>query len=41
MTCKQMGGACEKVFQADTFEEMAKMSQEHGMEMMQQQDKAS
>ena len=40
MTCKQMGGACEKVFQANTFEEMAKMSQEHGMEMMQQQDPA-
>lgn len=40
MTCKQMGGACDKVFQADTFAEMAALSQEHGMEMMQQQDQA-
>ncbi|MFY0671921.1 MAG: DUF1059 domain-containing protein [Bacteroidia bacterium] len=34
MTCKQLGGACDLEFKADTFEEMAKMSQTHGKEMM-------
>lgn len=38
MTCKQLGGACDKVFQASTFEEMAKMSKQHGMEMFQAGD---
>ena len=33
MTCKQLGGACEKQFQANTFEEMAQLSKSHGMEM--------
>lgn len=40
MTCKQLGGACDKAFHADTFEEMAKLSQEHGMEMFQAGDGA-
>lgn len=40
MTCKQLGGACEKVFQAETFEEIAEMSKKHGMEMFQQGDPA-
>ncbi|MGB5272943.1 MAG: DUF1059 domain-containing protein [Flavobacteriaceae bacterium] len=40
MTCKQMGGACEKVFHADTFEKMAEMSKQHGMEMFQKADPA-
>ncbi len=26
MTCKQLGGACDKEFQANTFEEMAELS---------------
>ena len=38
MTCKQLGGACDKKFQANSFEEMANMSQQHGMQMFQQQD---
>ena len=38
MTCAQLGGACDKEFQAGTFEEMAQLSQQHGMEMHQQQD---
>jgi hypothetical protein len=38
MTCKQLGGACDKVFQANTFEEIAELSKEHGMEMFQVQD---
>ena len=40
MTCKQLGGACDHEFHAETFEEMAKMSQQHGMEMMQKGDQA-
>lgn len=40
MTCKQLGGACDKVFQADTFEEMAELSKQHGMEMYKSQDAA-
>ena len=33
MTCKQLGGACDKSFQANTFEEMANLSKQHAMEM--------
>ena len=40
MTCKQLGGTCDKVFQADTFEEMANLSKKHGMEMFQAGDEA-
>lgn len=39
MTCEQLGGACLLVFQAETFEEMAKLSQQHGMEMFEKEDK--
>lgn len=38
MTCKQLGGACDLEFQADTFEEIAAMSKQHGMEMFQKHD---
>jgi len=38
MTCKQLGGACEIAFQAETFEELAELSKAHGMEMFQKQD---
>ena len=38
MTCKQLGGACDKEFRAETFEEMAEMSKKHGMEMFQEED---
>lgn len=38
MTCKQLGGACDKEFHAETFEEMAEMSKKHGMEMYQAGD---
>lgn len=31
MTCKQLGGACDKEFHAQTFEEMAELSKQHGM----------
>ena len=40
MTCKQLGGACDKEFQANTFEEMAEMSKKHGVEMFQKKDEA-
>ena len=38
MTCKQLGGACDKEFKANTFEEITTMSKMHGMEMYQKQD---
>ena len=40
MTCTQLGGACDKTFSAETFEEMAELSKAHGAEMMQKQDAA-
>jgi len=40
MTCIQLGGACELEFRAETFEQMAELSQQHGMEMLQKQDAA-
>ena len=40
MTCKQLGGTCDKKFHAETFEEIAEMSKQHGTEMFQQEDKA-
>lgn len=38
MTCKQLGGACDKAFHANTFEEISEMSKQHGMEMFQKND---
>ena len=40
MTCRQLGGACDLEFRASTFEEMAELSKQHGMQMHQQQDAA-
>ena len=40
MNCKQLGGACDLQFQARTFEGMASLSQQHGKEMHQQQERA-
>jgi len=40
MTCLQLGGACDKVFTANTFEEMAALSKQHGIEMFQAGDQA-
>jgi hypothetical protein len=39
MTCKQLGGACDKEFQAETFEGMAELSKKHGMEMAEMSDR--
>ena len=38
MTCRQLGGACDKEFHASTFEQMANLSKEHGMEMFEKGD---
>ena len=38
MTCKQLGGACDLEFEAETFEEMAELSKTHAMQMFQKQD---
>ncbi len=40
MNCKQLGGSCDKEFHANTFEEMAELSKQHGTEMFQKQDSA-
>ncbi|MDG1311785.1 MAG: DUF1059 domain-containing protein [Porticoccaceae bacterium] len=40
MDCQQLGGAGEKEFHANTFEEIAEMSKQHGMEMFQKKDEA-
>jgi len=33
MTCRQLGGACDVEFHAETFQKMARLSKQHGMEM--------
>ena len=40
MSCRQLGGACDKEFRAETFETMAELSKQHGMEMLRAQDPA-
>ncbi len=40
MTCNQLAGACYMEFHAETFDEIAKLSQQHGMEMFQKGDEA-
>ncbi len=40
MTCKQLGGACDVEFHAETFEEMAQQSKTHGMKMIQKGEEA-
>jgi len=40
MTCKQLGGACDKEFKADTFDTMMELVKAHGMEMFQTGDAA-
>lgn len=39
MTCKQLGGACDVKFHANTFDEIAEISKKHGMDMFQSGDK--
>lgn len=40
MTCKQLGGACDQPFSANTFDEIAKMVSMHAREKVQQGDAA-
>lgn len=40
MTCNHLAGACDLEFHAQTFEEMANLSQQHGKEMFQRGDGA-
>ena len=38
MTCNQLGGACNEEFHANTFDEIAEMSKNHGTEKFQMGD---
>ncbi len=40
MSCKQLGGACDMEFHAETFEKIAELSKQHGIEMYQKNDVA-
>lgn len=35
MTCKQLGGACDQTFSANSFDEIAMMVSKHAREMVQ------
>ncbi len=37
MTCKDLAGACDAEFHAETFDAMAEMSKKHAMEMAEDQ----
>ena len=38
MTCKQLGGACDVQFRAETFDDISQLSRKHGMEMFEKRD---
>ena len=40
MTCKQLGGAFDLKFKAETFDEISELSKQHGMEMFNNGDDA-
>lgn len=40
MKCKELGGACDEEFRAETFEEIAELSKQHGMAMFKSGDEA-
>jgi hypothetical protein len=40
MTCKQLGGACDQTFTANSFDEIAMMVSKHAREMVRQGDAA-
>ena len=40
MSCKQLGGACDKLFTANTFDEISELSQAHGKQMFENGDEA-
>jgi len=40
MRCRDLAGACDTEFHAETFDQMAELSKKHGMEMLEQGDQA-
>ncbi len=38
MTCRELGGACDRIFMGSTFEEIEQQSKAHAKEMMQIRD---
>ncbi len=40
MRCRDLAGACDAEFHAETFDQMAELSKKHGMEMLEQGDQA-
>ena len=40
MTCNELGGACDLEFHANSFDEIAELSQQHGQEMAEKSDSA-
>ena len=38
MTCRQLAGACDEEFHAETFEAMGELSRTHAMEMAEKGD---
>ena len=38
LTCRQLAGACDMEFSADTFDEIGEMSKKHAMEMVEKGD---
>ncbi len=40
MTCKQLGGACDKAFHGNSFDEVAAQAKMHGLEMFENGDMA-
>jgi predicted small metal-binding protein len=40
MTCRELGGACDQTFSANSFDEIALMVSKHARELVQQGDAA-
>lgn len=40
MTCKDLAGACDAEFHAETFDDIADLSKKHGMAMVEKGDQA-
>lgn len=38
MTCRELGGACDEKFSANTFDEIGQLSKEHMKEMFDKRD---
>jgi hypothetical protein len=38
MSCKQLGGACDQLFSAHSFNEISALSQSHGKQMFEDAD---